>query len=87
MDKDKNITNLLTQSAVIDYLAKHVDQLGPAIQKSLKELNFEKKAVISIDHGKPAIEAFKLMAENVCVATTEMQYWPLLAYQWIGSPW
>jgi len=64
VDKDNNITNLLTQSAVIDYLAKHIDQLGPAIQKTLKELHFEKKPVISIDHNKSAIEAFKLMAEH-----------------------
>jgi len=64
VNKDNLITNLLTQSAVIDYLAKHVDQLGPAVQKTLKELHFEKKPVISIDHSKLAIDAFKLMAEN-----------------------
>lgn len=64
VNKDNHITNLLTQSAVIEYLAKHVDQLGPAIQKSLKELHFERKPVISIDHNKSAIEAFKLMADN-----------------------
>jgi len=64
LNKEGQIINLLTQSAVIDYLAKHVSQLGPSIQKTLKELNFEKKAVISIDHSKPAIDAFRLMVEN-----------------------
>jgi len=64
LDKEGNIINLLTQSAVIEYLAKHIDTLGQSIQKSLKELNFEKKSVISIDHHKPAIDAFRLMAEN-----------------------
>jgi len=64
LDSEGKITNLLTQSAVIDYLAKHIDQLGPSIQKTLKELNFEKKSVISIDHNKRAIDAFRLMAEN-----------------------
>jgi len=64
LDYEGRITNLLTQSAVIDYLAKHVDQLGPSIQKTLKELNFERKPVISIDHNKRAIDAFRLMAEN-----------------------
>jgi len=64
VNKDSQILNLLTQSAIIAYLAKHVDQLGPSIQKTLKELHFEKKPVISIDHNKSAIEAFKLMAEN-----------------------
>jgi len=64
LDREGNILNLLTQSAVIDYLAKHVEQLGPSIKKTLKELNFGNKPVISIYHNKPAIEAFKLMAEN-----------------------
>lgn len=64
VDKDGKIIDLLTQSAVISYLSKHIDQLGPAVQKTLKELNFEKKSVISIDHNKSAIDAFKLMTEN-----------------------
>jgi len=64
LDKDGNIIDLLTQSSIIAYLAKHIEQLGPAVHKSLKELNFEKKPVISIDHSKCAIDAFKLMAEN-----------------------
>jgi len=64
MDREGNITNLLTQSAVIDYLAKHAEQLGPSLKKTLSELNFGEKPVISINHNKPAIEAFKLMAEN-----------------------
>lgn len=64
VDKDGHILNLLTQSAIIAYLSKHIDQIGPAINKTLKELNFEKKPVISIDHNKPAIDAFRLMTEN-----------------------
>jgi CBS domain-containing protein len=64
IDKDGNIQNLLTQSAVINYLAKHIDQLGPAVKKTLKELNFAKKPVISIDHSKCAIDAFRLMVDN-----------------------
>jgi len=58
------IISLLTQSAVIEYLAKNVDQLGLAVNRTLKELNFEKKSVISIDHNKRALDAFKLMAEH-----------------------
>jgi len=64
LDDEGKIVNLLTQSAVIEYLSKHIDQLTPAIEKSLKELNFAKKQVISIDHNKPAIEAFRLMAQH-----------------------
>jgi len=59
-----DILNLLTQSAVIDYISKNIDQLGPSVNKTLKELSFGKKHVISIDHNKRALDAFKLMAEN-----------------------
>jgi len=60
----EKIINLLTQSAVVAYLAKHVNQLGPHMHKSLKELGFLPKQVISIDYNRRAIDAFKLMAEH-----------------------
>jgi len=64
LDKNGQVLDLLTQSAIIAYISKHIDQLGPAVNKTLRELNFEKKPVISIDHNKRAIDAFKLMTEN-----------------------
>jgi len=64
LDTNGRVVDLLTQSAIIAYLSQHLDQLGPAINKTLKELNFEKKEVISIDHNRPAIDAFKLMVEK-----------------------
>jgi 5'-AMP-activated protein kinase regulatory gamma subunit len=64
LNDNGQIVNLLTQSAIITFLSQHIDQLGPSVNKTLKELNFERKPVIAIDHNKPAIEAFKLMVEN-----------------------
>jgi len=64
LNPEGEIVNLLTQSAVIEYLSKNVDQLGLAANRTLKELNFVKKPVISIDHNKRALDAFKLMAEH-----------------------
>eukprot|EP01132_Coremiostelium_polycephalum_P002760 gene2760-3434_t len=59
-----HIINLVTQSAIIDFLSKNLDKLGPWTNKTLREIGFHEKKVISIDYNKRAIEAFQLMAEK-----------------------
>jgi len=58
------VSGLLTQSAVVAFLAKHAAELGPEFSRSLRDMGFEEKKVISISDTTPAIEAFRLMAEN-----------------------
>lgn len=64
VDRNGNIKDLITQSAVMTHIAKHVEFLSPFLQKTLKDLNLAAKDVISVDARKPAIEAFKLMVEK-----------------------
>ncbi|KYQ96725.1 hypothetical protein DLAC_04020 [Tieghemostelium lacteum] len=58
------IINLVTQSALMSFLSKNLEALGPWTNKSLKSLGFKEKHVISIEHYKKAIDAFQLMANN-----------------------
>ncbi|EAL63883.1 hypothetical protein DDB_G0287037 [Dictyostelium discoideum AX4] len=58
------IVNLITQSAILSYLGKNIEQLGKWSLKSIKDLGFKEKKVISIDFNKRALEAFELMANN-----------------------
>ncbi|GAM16848.1 hypothetical protein SAMD00019534_000230 [Acytostelium subglobosum LB1] len=58
------IINLVTQSAILQYLSKNIDKLGNWSNKSLKDLGFEEKHVITINYHKRALEAFQLMAEH-----------------------
>jgi len=60
----EKIISLLTQSAVVAYLAKNLSHLGPNMNKSLKELGFLPKQVIAIEYNRRAVDAFKLMAEH-----------------------
>jgi len=57
------IMSLLTQSAILQFLAKNLGKLSEFSQP-LSALGFEQKKLVSIDDHKPAIEAFKLIAEN-----------------------
>ncbi|GAM17650.1 hypothetical protein SAMD00019534_008250 [Acytostelium subglobosum LB1] len=58
------IINLVTQSAIVQFLAKHMDDLGIWSNRTLKDLGFVQKPVISINFHKRALEAFQLMAEK-----------------------
>jgi len=59
-----HIINLVTQSAILNFISKNLDTLGPWVQKSLKDLGFKEKPVISIDFNKRALDAFQLMAQH-----------------------
>ncbi|EFA76915.1 hypothetical protein PPL_09667 [Heterostelium album PN500] len=58
------IINLVTQSAILTFLAKHLDELGSWTDKSLAELGFAEKPVVTINSHKRALEAFQLMTEK-----------------------
>jgi len=58
------IGNVLTQSAVVSWLAKHVDHLGSLGHKSLKELGVTKKEVFSVKCTDKAVDAFQLMVDK-----------------------
>eukprot|EP01113_Clastostelium_recurvatum_P007601 TRINITY_DN1354_c0_g1_i1.p1 TRINITY_DN1354_c0_g1~~TRINITY_DN1354_c0_g1_i1.p1 ORF type:complete len:314 (-),score=98.25 TRINITY_DN1354_c0_g1_i1:755-1696(-) len=57
------VISLLTQSAVIAFLAKHTSELG-GLAKTLHEVGFGPKEVFSIVEDKPALDAFKMMASH-----------------------
>ncbi|EGG14217.1 hypothetical protein DFA_11986 [Cavenderia fasciculata] len=63
-EQGNQVVNLVTQSAILNFLAKHIDKLGEWGTKSLLDLGFHEKPVISINFHKTAIEAFELMAEH-----------------------
>jgi len=64
-EKDKKkIVNVLTQSAIVSWLDKHSDSLGPVLKLTIRELNLGVKGVICIKDDSPALEGFKLMASN-----------------------
>eukprot|EP01114_Cavostelium_apophysatum_P019401 TRINITY_DN6248_c0_g1_i3.p1 TRINITY_DN6248_c0_g1~~TRINITY_DN6248_c0_g1_i3.p1 ORF type:complete len:325 (+),score=61.63 TRINITY_DN6248_c0_g1_i3:111-1085(+) len=57
------ITNVLTQSAIVAWMSKHLKEI-PFAKKQVKDLNFGLKKVISIGTDARALEAFKLMSAN-----------------------
>lgn len=61
---DFQLKNFVTQSAIIAFLAKHVDELGDFVDKTLAQLGFKPKEVISISVDRPTIEAFRLINEK-----------------------
>jgi len=59
----KIVTGVLTQSAIIAYLAKHIHEL-PYSDKTCSELNIGFKKVISVDSHMKALVAFQMMAQH-----------------------
>ncbi len=62
---DNTIRNFITQSALIQYFTKNVDKLGKFADFTLSELGFTPKQVTSVDEHFTALEAFKLLSEQV----------------------
>ena len=56
--------NFLTQSAVVDFLAKNVSKLGNVVDKTVGEMLLGCKPVVKVNINHNAIDAFKLMAEH-----------------------
>jgi len=57
------VTNILTQSAVVSWLSKHV-KLLPFAHDTVQDLKLGFKKVLTVDSTSNAIDAFKLMANN-----------------------
>lgn len=58
------VVNILTQSAVIDWLAHHIKSLEPIGHKTVKELQLGYKEVIHVSPESRALEAFKMMVDH-----------------------
>lgn len=61
---DFQLRNFVTQSAIIQFLQKHIDELGDFVDKSLAQLGFRPKDIISISVNRPTIDAFRLISEK-----------------------
>lgn len=63
--KGKKIRNILTQSAIVDWIHRHPQLLPRSVlDKTIKELNLGTKNVISIREDEKALEAFKKMTNH-----------------------
>jgi len=60
----KAIVGLLSQSTVIDFLAKHIKELGPVVETHIRQFDRVLKPVICVKADDRAIEGFKLMAQH-----------------------
>jgi len=61
---DHTVKNIVTQSAIVAFLSKHLDELGDFVDKSLESLGFKPKQVISISVDRPTIDAFRLINQH-----------------------
>jgi len=64
IDHQGRVSNLITQSAIVSYLAMHLPELGPITEKTVAEFLPGHKEVITVDINARAIEAFKSMVEH-----------------------
>jgi len=61
--KDPNkVVNIITQSGVVQFLAKNIERLGSRAKMTVQQLGVGlEHSVVKIDQSQSAIEAFKLM--------------------------
>ncbi|KAL6069800.1 hypothetical protein QOT17_007372 [Balamuthia mandrillaris] len=65
VNEEGKVVNIVTQSAVVDHLAKHMSALGPIVNTPLKELGVVgKKKVITVSIDSRTIDAYKLMHQH-----------------------
>jgi CBS domain-containing protein len=64
IDLQGRVSNLLTQSSVLSYLAAHLDKLGSVTEQTVAELLLGHKDVITIGVNGRAIDAFKIMTDR-----------------------
>eukprot|EP00163_Fabomonas_tropica_P023508 TRINITY_DN40854_c0_g1_i1.p1 TRINITY_DN40854_c0_g1~~TRINITY_DN40854_c0_g1_i1.p1 ORF type:complete len:301 (+),score=96.44 TRINITY_DN40854_c0_g1_i1:129-1031(+) len=61
-NKDSHLAvNIITQSAVIDFLATNLEKLGDITGKTPKELNIGYKDVVSVHADSNVLDAFKII--------------------------
>jgi len=61
VDQEGNLVNIISQSSIISFLAKHEKNIKSQIHQTLGELNLGTKPVISVKQESPAIDTFRLM--------------------------
>jgi len=64
VDSEGKVVNFLTQSALVDFLAKNKEKLGHVVDKTVGEMLLGCKPVVKVNINHNAVEAFKLMAEK-----------------------
>jgi len=63
-DKDGKLSNIITQSAVVDLLAKNLDKIGDVANKSIAELGIGGSPVITVNIRERTINAFRTIREH-----------------------
>jgi len=58
------VVNLITQSAIVEYIAQHASHFPHKMNQTVGELLIGCKPVVSVNIENKAIDAFKLMAER-----------------------
>lgn len=58
------LSNIITQSAVIKQFSQHIEDLGPVGQKSVRQLNLGSCPVYSVNIESSTLEAFQLLREK-----------------------
>jgi hypothetical protein len=64
---DCSISAIVSQSDVVAFLHKHVEQLGPLADASLAQLGLADKAVVCVPGEMSAIHAFASMVVSACI--------------------
>jgi len=60
--------NILSQSAIVKWLSKHLNSLESLKDKTVEELGLGSKSVVTSRFSEPALNAFKLMVEKKITA-------------------
>jgi len=61
VDDAGNVVNIISQSMIVQFLAKNLEHLGPDFKKTIAELNLGTHPVVCVKHDTSAIETFRLM--------------------------
>ena len=67
-DSNEHITNMITQSALLKLLQRHLHFFSGLAKRSLLDLGLgTPKPVIAIDENKTVLDAFNLIRDQACV--------------------
>lgn len=61
---DGKVVKIFSQSTVVAFLAKHIAELGPKAQQTIKAANIGTRPVLLIPPTSRTVDAFVLMAEH-----------------------
>jgi len=64
VDASNQVTNVLSQARVIQFLSKHLDKLGDEKDKTVKDLHLGYGTVLTVESNVTTIEAFERMAKH-----------------------